>query len=399
MDTHAPVRANLRLSFILVFRETSTHRGMRIQIIFYNLMNETIINTTQSLQDDPLLNAIEDIKTWDKTYKRDSLNIILKNRDRAIPLLIEILEDVLMNPFKYINDENSFGQEYSLYLLGHFKATEAHELIINLFSFDKDATDELWGDTITEGLPIILYNTSNNNFSKIKSLILNKEAEEFVRISAIDALMYGYMDGVLSKEEIQSLLLPLFKGDEAAEDSAFWDFAASSLAELQCKEFLPILENAYRVGLVTGSVQSMESYRKVIHGDKEHYNFILNSFIKKKTTLELFHPSIEWWACFNEDNEDFNSFSEYEEDEDYGDDEVDDAIKSYLFDRSIKDSLNKNKSDNLPSDFTEFLSSLDEDEPDDEDDELLDKVDEKVFLLEDLKRERRKLKNKRKKKK
>ena len=49
---------------------------------------------------------------------------------------------------------------YALFFLGEFQARECFPLIMEMASFPTDILDYLIGDTVTEGLPQILYHTA-----------------------------------------------------------------------------------------------------------------------------------------------------------------------------------------------------------------------------------------------
>jgi len=109
----------------------------------------------------------------------------------AFPHLINILEDVLSNPEEYIQDEHLYDHIYAFMLLGHFKAKDAHQVIVDVFSLKDGIPDTLFSDLITEDLPIILLNTCDGSLDRIKSMILDKKVDEYCRHSACRALAYG----------------------------------------------------------------------------------------------------------------------------------------------------------------------------------------------------------------
>ena len=112
---------------------------------------------------------IDSLKLFDRTYKHEEIEEALARKDEIIPYLIEILEEVLSYPIKYAEDENYFGHIYSLMLLGHFKENRVHKIIVDLFSLPNDLPSQLFGDTVTEDLPVILLNTCGGMFQEIKN--------------------------------------------------------------------------------------------------------------------------------------------------------------------------------------------------------------------------------------
>ena len=89
---------------------------------------------------------IDNLATLDGKYKRQEIEEALSRRDEIVPLLTEVLQNLLENPDKYLADQNYFGHIYAVILLGHFKEKRAHEVILKLFSMPGDMPYELFGD-------------------------------------------------------------------------------------------------------------------------------------------------------------------------------------------------------------------------------------------------------------
>ena len=90
------------------------------------------------------------------------------------PFLIEILENVLTDPGQYIENDGRYDHIYALMLLGHFKESKAHNVIVDLFSLPDKIPDELFGDLTTTDLPTLLLRTCGGSIERIKSLATNK---------------------------------------------------------------------------------------------------------------------------------------------------------------------------------------------------------------------------------
>lgn len=80
----------------------------------------------------------------------------LAQRDAIIPALIEVLHDVSRNP-----DTTAYqvAHVYAAYLLGHFRAAEAHAALLEIGRMDDDAQWRHYGDFITEDYATILLAT------------------------------------------------------------------------------------------------------------------------------------------------------------------------------------------------------------------------------------------------
>ena len=82
---------------------------------------------------------LEAFKNFDGSYKREQVDAALELKEEITPALIEILENALADPETYINDLERFDLTYALMLLGHFRESKAHEVIVDLFSWGNEA--------------------------------------------------------------------------------------------------------------------------------------------------------------------------------------------------------------------------------------------------------------------
>ena len=156
---------------------------------------------------------LESFNTYDGIYKREQIDAAINMKDEITPHLIKILEDAYTDYEKYISDENLYNHIYALMLLGHFKEPKSHKVIIDLFSLPGDIPNKLFGDLTTSNLPVILLNTCGGSVKLIKSLILNKDAYDYCKVSACQALSYSVIKGYVSRESVLKLFGTLFTGD------------------------------------------------------------------------------------------------------------------------------------------------------------------------------------------
>ena len=120
---------------------------------------------------------LEAFKIFDGNYKREEVDAAIELKEAITPHLIEILENVLADPDPYIKNENLYDHIYAWMLLGHFRESKAHNVIIDLFSLPDRIPHELYGDLATSELPTILLRTCGGSIERIKSMASNKDAD------------------------------------------------------------------------------------------------------------------------------------------------------------------------------------------------------------------------------
>jgi len=128
-----------------------------------------------------------------REYPRETIGQALQYEKDLTPHLIGMLENLLSDYKSFMKRERFFGHNFAMNLLAHFGNKDAHEVIVKIMALPRDVLDELFGDMITEDFPRILYQTCGGRYEKIKELVLNKKADEFVRGSAMKALVFGVL--------------------------------------------------------------------------------------------------------------------------------------------------------------------------------------------------------------
>jgi hypothetical protein len=236
-------------------------------------------------------NILAAFETFDGTYKRDEVDAALALQGEITPYLIDVLKNVLADPEATLENPDRFGHVYALQLLGYFRESRAHNVIVDLASLPSEVPHELFGDTITESLASILFATCGGSIERIKELLLNREADEYCRSAAARALAYAVVEGIVSREEILALFGSLFTGNEADSDSGFWSFVASSACDLYPEELMPVIQKAFADGLIETMFIGLESFERALRQGKKR------TLEEVKTELERYTPAISTSGC------------------------------------------------------------------------------------------------------
>ncbi|ELS34047.1 MULTISPECIES: DUF1186 domain-containing protein [Pseudanabaena] len=184
------------------------------------------------------------LKSFELKYNPEFVEAALDKKEEITPHLIAALEQVRDDPERQLEEQEGELYIYALILLGHFQEPKAHQVIIDLFSLPDPWPEDLFGDIVTEYLPILLLRTCGGSIEGIKSLILNKNAYEFSRGSAIVAMSYAWVEGIVPRSELLSFLGGLFTGDEAAPDSFFYSQLAYTLCDICPEGLVDVLSDA-----------------------------------------------------------------------------------------------------------------------------------------------------------
>jgi len=241
------------------------------------------------------------IKIFDGIYKKELVDAAIELQEQITPSLIDILNRVLSDPNRYLESETYYDHIYALMLLGHFKEHKAHKIIVDLFSLPDDIPHELFGDITTSDLPVILLNTCGGSMDLIKSMALNKKANDYCRISALHAMAYAVVKGIVSREDVLDFYSSLFTGNETVIDSDFWGLLGNLVCDLYPEELMDTIKKAYEDGLIfPGTIQYEEVEDALSDGKEKCLNRLRIDL--NDCSLDNIHDSMSWWACFKQEN-------------------------------------------------------------------------------------------------
>jgi hypothetical protein len=244
---------------------------------------------------------LDSFKIYSGVYEKEMVAAAVDRRAEIIPRLIEILRTVIDDPKPYLEDEDLFGHIYAVMLLGHLKATEAHQTIIDVFSLPDDMSYQIFGDTGTSDLPMILLRTCGGSLEAIKAMALNREIGEYNRNSALQAMSYAVVDGVADRDETLAFFRTLFTGEETDADSDFWGLLACNILELYPKESMDTIKQAYEDGLIASGMVGYGDFEKTLkEGREKTFERLKANY--DRNSLDDIHGCMSWWACFQPDD-------------------------------------------------------------------------------------------------
>jgi len=276
-------------------------------------------------------------------YPWETLDLAILHYDELKPHLMAILEDVLKEPEFDPNRKWSYGPMFSMQLLAHFRNEEAHETIFRVMSLQEEIVDSVFGDMITEDFPRILFQTCGNKYEKIKELALNRDAYEYVRGSAISALVLGVFFGTLSRSEALEFFSNILKGPESCDNSYLLEETASSVCDLYPEELMETIRNAYDKGVIWPGYIGLKEFDEALAQDKDEYLQKIKDGLAIKFSSK-FHDYMSRWAAFNnaEESLDDESWLNWKEPK-IGQSKSKDQKKKKAKNKNAKASRKKNK--------------------------------------------------------
>jgi len=240
--------------------------------------------------------------TCDGVYKKDLVDAAIERRTEIIPHLIRILQKVTSDPGEYLEDDNLMDHIYAFMLVGHFGEPAAHKTIIDLFSMPGETAHDLYGDIGLENLPMVLLKTCGGNLDAIKSMALNRAVDDFFRASAFHAMVYGVVEGYITRDAVLEVIGSQFTGDEADEISDFWGLIACFAVDLYPEEIMETIGRAFEDGLIASDMVGRGNFEEALAAGKEACLKRLHGEYERFSIDDL-HDAMSWWACFNPEEE------------------------------------------------------------------------------------------------
>ena len=297
---------------------------------------------------------IASLKVFTGLYKEDEINELVARKDEATPLLIDVLKQVLTNIEDYTNTDNNYWDHlYAVNLLALFEAEAAHDVIIDLFSLAGNTSEILFGDTVTEDLPIILLRTCGEDLTKIKLLVENKKANPYCRASAIVAMSFAMNEEFISREDLVEYYRALLVNIDAKDLDTFEGILLSEICDIYPEELLDDVKVHFQKHPYNQYVEYEDFVEVLEHSQEAALTDIHENAEFQHQRIEQIH-SMKRWGCFNTDNG--NADFDFTDDElGRGDLEQDlDFLRDYV--NSQTSDLVKNKSQKIVKSTKEVKS-------------------------------------------
>jgi len=213
---------------------------------------------------------IEKLSYRTKGYESKAVNEVLQRSEEFVPLLIEILDEVIKDPLSYCNQSCYYGDYYALMLLGHLKEVSAHISIVNYLNLDRDLVEIFVDDIADDQISAVLMRTCGGDFDFIRKLILNDEIYEKVRIGAIYTISFGVVAGMLKRAEAVSFYQSFLKDQLDENFSSIYDAICTGILSIHPKESMDLLKTCYKKGCFSRDFITWQEIVDVNKRDENH---------------------------------------------------------------------------------------------------------------------------------
>jgi hypothetical protein len=246
-----------------------------------------------------LTEIIAELENYTGTFPRLALESAIAEQEAITPLLLATVTEWKSKLEELLERPNYFLHLYAMYLLAQFRESQAYLPIVEFFSVPGDISMDVTGDLATEDLSRILASVCDGNIEPIQQLIENRQANEYVRSSALSSLIILVIQGTLDREVVIKYFEELFSTRLEQEYSFIWTKLVTESAALAPLQLKQQIERAFDADLVEsfffnrkdvdyyinlGQEASLNELR-----DRDHYTLIQDTI-----------SEMEWWSCFQD---------------------------------------------------------------------------------------------------
>jgi hypothetical protein len=244
-----------------------------------------------------MLDILRQLKRYNGTFPRKALQAAVANREQITPELLAILDYTRQNAESLLEQPNTMGHLYAMYLLAQFRDERAYPLLVDLFSIPSETVVDLTGDVVTEDLGRILASVSGGDTSLMATLAENRQANEWVRSAALDGLVVLAARGAKSRDDILTYFQSLFQEKLEREESVVWSSLVDLSTDLYPDMVYEDIKQAYAGNLVDPMFIGLDNVDQVLAQGKDKVLADLRTN-QRYTLIEDTIKEMEWWACF-----------------------------------------------------------------------------------------------------
>jgi len=243
----------------------------------------------------PIEELIAQLDTYTGFTHFELMEQAAARQEEITPHLLNLLEQMLADPHAWTDPAEHNINCYLLILLGHFAETAAHQKILSLCRLPGELTDQLFGDFIGHSLPGVLLRTSGGDLSGVRQLMLDPDANEFVRWNAGTALCLAVFDELLDHDETVIFFSQLLKERNAAEaDSSFWTGVLDSLLLLHPAAAMEEIRRGFADELFEKQYTYLEDVEEIVAAGADSRGERLKRDYQR-CIPENFRDYMSWW--------------------------------------------------------------------------------------------------------
>jgi len=179
---------------------------------------------------------------------REALKAAAERREEMVPVFLGAIEGYLaLEPAARAKPTPLF---FICHLLGDWRETSAYGPLARLLRCPKDEIEAILGDGITSTSHRVMAAVFDGDPRPLYDIILDPEAEEFIRSRMCEALAMVVRHGKLDRADAARFLRDAFMNLQPQAQCFVWHGWQSAIAMLGLEELKPLVKKAFDRGFV-----------------------------------------------------------------------------------------------------------------------------------------------------
>jgi hypothetical protein len=183
----------------------------------------------------------------------DAIRAATADRSAAAPLLVDAIDRC--EPTSEIEENGLF---IAFHLLGQWREKSAYRTMARFLR--RPDVELILGDATTETSHKVLASVFDGDPRPIYEIILDSEADEFVRGRVFDALVILVLRGELDRTAVADFLRSAFDDLQPRDICFVWDGWQGAVALLALVELAPLVREAFRLGFIDEMSTSLKNF-------------------------------------------------------------------------------------------------------------------------------------------
>ena len=243
--------------------------------------------------------VILDVLMRSQDLPREALRAAAERRADMVPLFVEQIETYLQTDTTgHAIDAPLF---FIFHLLGEWKETSAYRALARLLRCPSNDVDAALAESITETTHRVMAAVFDGDPGPIYNVILDENADEFVRSRMCDTLAMLVLQGRLDRSEAASFLRDCWINLQPRDGCFVWHGWQSTIALLGLAELKDIVKEAFDRGIVHAGWLRYKDFegdleRAIQNPSEPWQERYVDDFAPFGDTIE----ELSKWYCFSE---------------------------------------------------------------------------------------------------
>jgi len=227
---------------------------------------------------------------------REALAAASARRAKMVPVFLKEIEDHLsLDPAARAKPTPLF---FIFHLLGEWREKSAYRPLARLLRLPDDEVDAIFGDSITVTSHRVMAALFDGDPQPLYEIILDPNAEEFIRWSMCEALAMVTRRGELDRAATGRFLRDAFMELQPRAECDVWVGWQSAIAMLGMRDLESLVKRAFDHGFIDSGVVGFDDFEEDLRQGIEHPD---EPWALERHTYTLFGNTIDElskWYCF-----------------------------------------------------------------------------------------------------